>query len=162
MSLAMVLQTIRFMVGFPPACGLPAWGMQAPTSSERWLLLVDDDRDAVESLQLLLELQIPGTTVRATFDGQAGADLARSAETPPAAVVLDMEMPVLDGWGAAARIRAEAVSTPPLLIGVSGAVVRLASALKCGLIDHALVKPVDTAELLRILTEGPAGQSCES
>lgn len=124
--------------------------MHVAERTGKWLLVVDDDQDSAESLQILLEELIPGAWVGVAFDGQAGADLAQAAY-PPFAVILDMEMPVLDGWGAAARIRAEAPSIPPVLIGVSGNAARLTGALDRGLIDHALVKPIDTDKLLQIL-----------
>jgi CheY-like chemotaxis protein len=57
------------------------------------LLLVDDDADAAEALAEALETE--GYRVRMAGDGQKG--LARLDEGLPDMVVLDVEMPVLDG-----------------------------------------------------------------
>lgn len=125
-------------------------GMPGSTDTEQKVLVVDDDRDSAEALQLLLAALVPGLAVIVAFDGRQGADLAR-ADAPLAAVILDMEMPVLDGWEAAVRIRAEAPGPVPILVGVSGNPVLLAGAQERGLIDHAMVKPIDTVHLISIL-----------
>ncbi len=129
---------------------MPTDGMEDSPHRSRWLLIVDDDKDSAETLSLLLTILIPGLVVVPVFDGSKASDLAK-ADHPPFAVVLDMEMPIVDGWATAARIRAEATGDVPLLIGVSGNLVRLNGAFERKLIDHALPKPIDTAALVQLL-----------
>lgn len=124
--------------------------MLGVSHSNQLILVVDDDRDSAEALQALLGILVPEVVVVLAFDGQEGAELARLG--PPHAVILEIEMPTLDGWGAATRIRAEAAGTVPILIGVSGNSVRLSGALRNGLIDHAFEKPIDAFKLVELLT----------
>lgn len=67
------------------------------------VLLVDDDRDFLESLRPLIEQQ-PVLTVAGTADN--GLDAIELAdELDPDAVVIDLHMPVVDGVTAVARLR---------------------------------------------------------
>jgi len=67
------------------------------------VLLVDDDRDFLESLRPLIEHQ-PVLTVAGTADN--GLDAIELAdELEPDAVVIDLHMPVVDGVTAVARLR---------------------------------------------------------
>ena len=65
------------------------------------ILIVDDDADASALLGIVLETE--GHTVRVAHDGQRG--LAEIERRFPALVVLDIEMPVLDGPGMALELR---------------------------------------------------------
>jgi DNA-binding NtrC family response regulator len=64
------------------------------------LLVVDDDLDVCWMLQELLEGE--GHAVRAAHDGQEGLRLLEKSR--PDAIVLDVEMPLLDGPGMAYRM----------------------------------------------------------
>ncbi|HZQ89878.1 MAG TPA: response regulator transcription factor [Gaiellaceae bacterium] len=67
------------------------------------VLLVDDDRDFLESLRPLIEHQ-PVLTVAGTAEN--GLDAIELAdELEPDAVVIDLHMPVVDGVTAVARLR---------------------------------------------------------
>ena len=67
------------------------------------VLLVDDDRDFLESLRPLIEHQ-PVLTVAGTAEnGLDAIELADKLE--PDAVVIDLHMPVVDGVTAVARLR---------------------------------------------------------
>jgi CheY-like chemotaxis protein len=60
----------------------------------RRILIADDDPDVRESLRLLLELQ--GYSVDEARNGQEA--LVRLNAAPPCLIVLDLMMPVMDGW----------------------------------------------------------------
>lgn len=64
------------------------------------LLIVEDDPDVAETLSSVLEDE--GHEIQIAENGQAG--LERIAESRPDAVLLDVEMPVLDGPGMAYRL----------------------------------------------------------
>jgi signal transduction histidine kinase/ActR/RegA family two-component response regulator len=72
----------------------------APSSGHR-LLVVDDNRDAADSLALLLRLQ--GHEVRVAHDGPAALELAKTSR--PDLVFLDIGMPGMDGYEVARRFR---------------------------------------------------------
>ncbi len=66
------------------------------------VLVVEDNEEARESLTRYLETR--GFDVIAAADGQQGVDMARS-ETPDI-ILMDMNMPVLDGWEATRQLKA--------------------------------------------------------
>ena len=122
----------------------------APITESRRLrvLVADDNHDAAQTLAVLLEVM--GHEVRIASDGQEAVDLAASFR--PAAVLLDIGMPRLDGYAAAQRIREKWPGT--LLIAVTGwgrrEDVRQGAAAG---FDHHLVKPVGPEQLARLLAE---------
>src|SRR5262245_26277347 len=67
------------------------------------VLVVDDNRDAADSLGLLLRLW--GYDCRVADDGAAGLEMARAYR--PDCLVLDLGMPRLDGYGLAEQLRHE-------------------------------------------------------
>ena len=77
------------------------------------VLVVDDDADIRESLRLVLEFE--GFAVRTAANG-AQAVAAMEAE-PPCFVILDLMMPVMDGWEVAGRMHDDAqLATIPLCV----------------------------------------------
>jgi CheY-like chemotaxis protein len=80
------------------------------------VLVADDNSDALESLALLLELA--GHEVRKCADG--GEALQTAGTWRPQLVLLDIGMPVLDGYEVARRIRAESWGGAMMLVAVSG------------------------------------------
>lgn len=116
------------------------------------ILVVDDDHDAAQSLAQLLPLisSVPMAVIMA-FDGQQAVDLACGPSAPPDVVLLDMEMPGINGFDAAAAIQARLGERTPRLIAVSGNVKYVAIASSTSLFHHALGKPVDVEQLARVL-----------
>jgi CheY-like chemotaxis protein len=114
------------------------------------VLIVDDDPESRETLATLVRLLIPGVETLLAANGDVGIELALLHH--PAAVVLDVEMPLCDGLEVAARIRASMGRSAPVLIGTSGNVFKLEKGLDSGLFDHALTKPILIAELVRLLS----------
>jgi CheY-like chemotaxis protein len=129
----------------PPATASPA-GLE--------VLVVDDNRDAADTLSLLLEIK--GCRVATAYDGAEA--LAAAARRKPAAVVLDIAMPGMNGYEVAERMRGEPELAAARLIALTGfghdeARRRVREAG----IDHHLVKPVDLDHLLRLLGEVASG-----
>lgn len=75
-------------------------------------MVVDDNRDAAESLAMLLGLD--GHDVRTASDGLAGLQLAR--DFCAQAVLLDIGLPGIDGYEVARRIRREPWGAKLLLV----------------------------------------------
>ncbi len=67
------------------------------------ILIADDHDDNRELLQLLLAGA--GYVVREARDGKECLAMAR--ETPPDLIMVDLSMPVLDGWGVFAELKAD-------------------------------------------------------
>lgn len=79
----------------------------------QYILVVDDDRDFREALSEVL--QEAGYPVQQAENGEVA--LSRVADEAPGIVLLDLKMPVLDGWGVMERMRGDARSAGvPILI----------------------------------------------
>jgi len=78
--------------------------------------VAEDDESFLEAIALLLEQDDRFLVAGRAHDGQEAIDLAEEVE--PDAVVLDIEMPVVDGVEAASRLRAAAPQLP--IVAVSG------------------------------------------
>jgi DNA-binding NarL/FixJ family response regulator len=74
-----------------------------PEDSRIRVLIADDDRPFLESLQELIDRQPELTVIGAAADGLEAIELTDQLD--PDAVVLDLHMPLLDGVSAAARLR---------------------------------------------------------
>ncbi|MGG5809342.1 ATP-binding protein [Falsiroseomonas sp. CW058] len=93
--------------------------------------------------------------------GDAEAALALVAERPYAAVLMDLEMPGLDGLEATRRLRAlpgAAAGLPVIAVTAHGGAGLRAAALAAGMDGH-LVKPVGGAELLAALEGARAARA---
>jgi DNA-binding response OmpR family regulator len=95
-------------------------------------------------------LQLEGHEVRTAGDGIAG--LALIAEFAPQAVILDIGLPLLNGYDVARRIRVEHRDAGILLIAVTGWGQQQdkQTAVAAGF-DHHFTKPVDPRELQKVL-----------
>ena len=80
------------------------------------VVIADDNRDAADSLKLLLELSGHDTFV--AYNGQQALDLG--ARERPRAFVLDVGMPDMTGYEVARRIRQQAWGRGALLLAVTG------------------------------------------
>src|SRR5690606_13916164 len=108
------------------------------TASNRYVLVVDDNRDGAEMLQLLLEAD--GFTVALAYDGaQAVASVSRKV---PDVILMDIGMPGMDGYEAMRRIRDLPDGRRILAIALTGWGQDTAKqqAVEAGF-DHHLVKP---------------------
>jgi PAS domain S-box-containing protein len=119
-------------------------------SSGHRLLVVDDNRDAAESLAMLVRLQ--GHEVRVAHDGTAALEMVKDYR--PALVFLDIGMPKMDGYEVARRLRQQP--------GLEN--IRLAALTGWGQqedrrrtaeagFDHHLVKPLEPKALERLLAD---------
>jgi len=111
-------------------------GEHAP---KRRLLVVDDNKDAAESMSMLLEMW--GHDVAYAYDGPTALETAE--QWRPEAVFLDIGLPGMDGYEVAERLRELPQAKDAVLIAITGYGQeddRLRS-LRAG-IDHHLVKPV--------------------
>jgi signal transduction histidine kinase len=112
------------------------------------MLVVDDNQDATETLQTLLESL--GATVAAAGNGRDA--LAEFERFAPDVVLLDIGMPGMDGYEVARRIRALPVggSTPLIAVTGWGQQEDVKRCFEAGF-DHHLVKPLDVNRLWEII-----------
>jgi CheY-like chemotaxis protein len=122
---------------------------QSDPADRKRILVVDDNPDVLRTLKDALETL--GHTVRVANDGPAALRVLTTFE--PEVGVLDIGLPVMDGYELARRLRERPGSSPDLrLIAVSGygqAADRRRSAAAG--FDRHLVKPIDLVNLERVL-----------
>jgi len=116
-------------------------------SAPRRVLVVDDNRDAADVMALLLSFA--GHEVRVAYDGGEALDVNLAFR--PEVVLLDIGLPVLDGYHVAQQIRAQG-GLQPLLVALTGwgeTENRLRSTAAG--FDAHLVKPVDQHALMNLI-----------
>jgi len=119
-------------------------------SSAVHIVVVDDD----PTIRLLLRaiLVDEGYEVRTAADGDAALrliDAEVEAGRKPDTIVLDLEMPVMDGKDCYRALRARGVTTPVLLLSAHGA---HRAQLELGA-DAAMDKPFEPLELVRRIAQ---------
>ncbi len=128
--------------------------MPPERSAERLVLVVDDDPDILQTLALCLSTE--GYRVLMAANGREALDLL--SKERPACILLDLMMPVMDGWQFVAELDSRGWRKSPLLIlSADRAVQGHANRLRA---DAFLAKPFDLDELLgkvSALTGGPDG-----
>ncbi|MFY0522702.1 ATP-binding protein [Archangium gephyra] len=114
------------------------------------LLLVDDNRDSVELLTEFLDAK--GYVTRMALDGPTG--LAAASVFQPHIALLDVGLPVMDGYELASRLRQEPSLKGIKLVAITGYGQESDRhrAHEAGF-DLHLVKPIEPGQLLRILRE---------
>ncbi|WP_405999966.1 response regulator transcription factor [Streptomyces sp. NBC_00829] len=115
--------------------------MTTPREGER-ILIVDDEPAVREALQRSLAFEGYGTEV--AVDGVDA--LTRSEAYAPDLIVLDIQMPRMDGLTAARRLRAAGSTTPILMLTARDTVGDRVTGLDAGADDY-LVKPFELDEL---------------
>ena len=106
------------------------------------VLVVEDDRNIAELLQMYLEKEGYGVTL--AFDG--GQGLSKFHAIGPDLVLLDVMMPVMDGWAVCRAIRAES-DTPVIMLTAKGETDDKVAGLKAGADDY-ITKPFEMKEVL--------------
>lgn len=117
------------------------------------VLVVDDNRDAAESLAILLELW--GHEVKRVYDGSRALDT--SVGYRPQVIFLDIGLPGMDGYEVAGRLREMPETARAVLVAVTGYGQEedRRRSRRVGF-DHHLVKPVAPETLRLLLTSvGP-------
>ena len=106
------------------------------------VLIVEDDRNIAELLQMYLEKE--GYAVTVAQDG--GQGLSKFRAIRPDLVLLDVMMPVMDGWAVCRAIREES-ATPVIMLTAKGETDDKVHGLKAGADDY-ITKPFEMKEVL--------------
>ena len=109
--------------------------------AEAPILVVDDDESIRQTVSEILEVE--GYRVAAAANGEEA--LARVEQSKPALVLLDMRMPVLDGWGFARVLRERGIRLPILVMTAAQNARSWAEEIGA---DGYVAKPFDLDELL--------------
>lgn len=119
-------------------------------SPEAPILVVDDDPAILGTVADILDLE--GYLVQTAQNGQEA--LLRLRETRPALVLLDMRMPVMDGWGFSRALAAEGIKLP--IIVMTAARDARAWAAEIGA-EAFVAKPFELPDLLDAVERVRAG-----
>jgi CheY-like chemotaxis protein len=110
-----------------------------------WILVVDDDRDIREMLAQTLEDE--GYAVRTATDGRDAMRLLASADELPCTILLDLMMPVMNGWEfRAAQRRDPHLATIPVLMLSARSDIPFAETVMDGV--EYIAKPIDFDHLM--------------
>ncbi len=115
------------------------------------ILLVEDDQDHQPLLSLMLRKA--GAEVAIAENGKVAVDLAcaaRDAGLPFDLIVMDMQMPVLDGLAATRELRAEGFTNPIIALTARAVSTDRARCFEAGC-DDFVSKPIARADLVRLL-----------
>ncbi len=116
---------------------------------EKWLdtrhkvLVVDDDPDNVSLIDTFLKAE-PGIRLWHAADGQEALDLTE--KNVFSLVLMDREMPVMDGVAAVKKMRSGGAAMPVVAFSANNEPARIKECLGAGFTDY-IIKPVKKAEL---------------
>lgn len=135
-----------------PAQQVPPAAAHTQVVRARRILVVDDNRDAATSLAMLL--QYNGEHTYTAHDGLEALTMAEQVR--PDVILLDIGLPLLNGYDVCRRVRAQPWGKDILIIAVSGWGQQQdrAHSQDAGF-NHHMVKPVDFTELSKMLASPP-------
>ncbi|HKX41180.1 MAG TPA: response regulator [Burkholderiaceae bacterium] len=117
----------------------------APRVAAARILIVDDNRDAAQSIATFFEMS--GHHIRIAADGVQALDAA--ADFAPDVVVLDIGLPALDGYEVAVRLRRMPATRDALILALTGYGQKEdQSHAEAAGFDRHFVKPADPVALL--------------
>jgi CheY-like chemotaxis protein len=145
--------TVRLPLVVPAAGAAEAVPSRGESGPVRRVLIVDDNRDAADSLGVVLALH--GMETQTAYDGESA--LEALDEFRPSVILLDLGMPGMDGYEVAQRVRQHPRARRATLIALTGwGQERDRQRSESVGINHHLVKPVDIDALRQLLSSLPA------
>ena len=123
-----------------PAAAAPA-AEARPTQQRKRILIVDDEADA----RALLTMALRAEDIEVIEAGDGLSALRLAYERRPDLIILDIAMPLMDGWLTCQRIR-EVWDTPIIMVTASSELEARVRGLELGADDY-LAKPYDIDEL---------------
>jgi DNA-binding response OmpR family regulator len=131
----------------------------SPSANQGPILIVEDDKKTASLVQLYLERE--GFETVLAYDGGEALELARRHK--PIFIILDLMLPVVDGWEVCRELR-KSSDVPILMLTARGEEVDRISGLTLGADDY-VVKPFSPRELVArvkaVLRRGPLRNTTE-
>jgi CheY-like chemotaxis protein len=126
-----------------------AWILLSLSAMKPCVLVVDDDADIRETLEIIFEAN--GYGVAKASNGQEALDLLATMPDRPCLILLDLMMPVLDGWSffEAAQKNIDLANIPVVAITAFSDVEKV----KPVPIKRILKKPLDVPQLVSVIKE---------
>jgi CheY-like chemotaxis protein len=132
----------------PDAVAMQVDGVDLTPGIGRRVLVVDDNRDAGESLAMLL--QLGGHTTRVAYNGVQALEVA--ADFAPQLVFLDIGMPGMDGYAVAKALRVDPRTRQAMLVALTGwGAEDDRERTRAAGFDHHLTKPADPLAIDAVL-----------
>lgn len=116
--------------------------MTVSSASSGPILIIEDDKKTASLVALYLERE--GFQLRIAYDGQQGLEMAR--QYSPSLVILDLMLPVIDGWEVCRQLR-KSSEVPIIMLTARDEEVDLISGLTLGADDY-VAKPFSPRELV--------------
>ena len=146
--------------GGPPRGGVPPSSSRAARHGARGegdngtVLVVDDDTSILDTVSSILSGE--GYDVVSASSGQEALDAV--ARKLPLLILLDMRMPVMDGWAVARALRGQGISVPIVVMTAAESAQRWADEVGA---EGYLAKPFGLDELLATVERfrGPGGRA---
>jgi len=119
------------------------------SNPDRGVLVVDDDLDIREALSDILDDR--GFHVESAANGREALTLLRSLKAAPSVILLDLMMPVMDGYGFLEERRKDrSLAVIPVAIITAGHGVDRS---RIDEVTPILAKPIDVKRLFRLLDD---------
>jgi len=112
------------------------------TTERARVMIIDDEPDTVTLLKLIFQRE--GFDVSGALSGSEALEKLQSVQ--PALILLDLMMPVMDGWETFTRLR-QFTDIPVIVISALGQSEHIVRALKMG-VDDYVTKPFNQAEVI--------------
>ena len=119
-----------------------------PSRPCKRLLVVEDDEDHCATLREILEEE--GYWVETAGNGRDALDRLAGAEALPDLILVDMLMPVMDGWALMAELKKQPVLASVPVLAISGGGDRVLSSAPVA--AGYLVKPLSRSRLLETIS----------
>jgi DNA-binding NtrC family response regulator len=117
--------------------------MNSSNQSSRTIFIIDDEKEICESIKMILEYE--GYSVDYSTNAKEGIDKATSE--PTSALLLDIQMPEMNGFEVLKRVKEIIPSLSVIIISAHGSVENAIKATKLGAFDF-IEKPIDRDKLL--------------
>ncbi len=122
---------------------MPGWDLKVDEPNRKPVLIVEDDPDLLDMMEIVLDSA--DYSVRKALNGKEALDATR--HEMPGLILLDMKMPVMDGWEFAARFRNEFDGAAPIVVVTAAADARM-RAEEIGAQGY-LAKPFEIDDLIQ-------------
>ncbi len=125
---------------------------EAPSSHrEQVVLIVDDEKDILESLRLLFETSLPGLHLLTAESGRGALEVLKKKFVD--LIITDFKMPVMDGLQFLAEARKHAPLTPAILITAYPDLDLAIRAINEAKIKNFITKPMEARKVVDIVKE---------